>query len=112
MSPDVIIDAVLATAIVEHRGNVVLLLPVLRADARKIAARGEKEFVLAVHSMVEGVAADPRFAQAFTQEPRSPISPTSYTPESLCGHRSGLYDAIRAKLSTWWAGIKNRSVRD
>jgi hypothetical protein len=68
--------------------------------------------VLAVHSLLEGVHADVRYAAAFTQEPRSDISPTSYTPESLCGHRSGLYDAIRAMLSTWWTRIKNRSVRN
>jgi hypothetical protein len=30
-----LIDAILATAIVEHRGSVVLLLPVLRPEARK-----------------------------------------------------------------------------
>ncbi len=80
---DIVADAILATAIVAHRGSVILLLPVLRPQARLLS--GEKDFVIKVHSLVEGVAADQRFRQGFAQEQRSPSGHTfgPSTPSAL-----------------------------
>lgn len=83
-----------------------LLVPVLRQQARDLV--GEKDFVLAVFRLVEGVAADRRYAAAFNQEPPFPSTPTSSALESLGGPRRGLADVVRGafqSLNVWLRGI-------
>jgi hypothetical protein len=75
MNSDLLTDAILAMAISDHDGSVQLLLPVLRQQTwNLLIERDEKDFALAVHSLVAGVAADPRYAPAFSQEPESRTS--------------------------------------
>src|SRR5438874_12032919 len=63
---DVILEAVRATAIVAHAGNVPLLLPVLRAQCRGLV--GEPDVVIRVFRLVAIIAEDPRYRPAFDQQ--------------------------------------------
>jgi hypothetical protein len=85
---DDFVDLALACAISDHDGNVQLLVPVLRQQARDLA--GKKDFVIEVFRPVEGIAADRRYGAAFNQEPPFPSTRTSSALESLCGPRRGL----------------------
>jgi hypothetical protein len=108
---DLTVDLALATAIVAHRGNVELLLPVLQPQARDLVRKphqpGQPDFVIQIHRLVGEIALDPRYAAGFAgTQPRSPFQAPKTTPEarsSLWHAASHLLDTLRVKLTVWIA---------
>jgi hypothetical protein len=81
-------DLAIAIAIVNFKGNVPLLLPVLRPQCQNLD-------LLQTFAAVQNLSQDRRYAAGFAQELVAHPTPTSYTPQRLPRR---LYDGIREWL--------------
>lgn len=87
-------DLAIAIAIVAHRGDVPLLLPVIRAQCQGLD-------LLQTFAAVQNIAQDRRYAAAFSQERGEDRSPRLSTPQPACEAPRGLYDRFVDWFNGW-----------